>query len=742
MGLGDLAWRREGIRGHWTARRIALLGLFLLSAVLVSAATAAAAPILRWSGGANAGFYGWSNTSNWEGGVAPSSSEAVALEFSRLTSSSCTSTPPTDSCYESENNITGLNVESLQVEDSQTYVIEGEPITLGSGGLAAAPATNTTEQIGSIIAMPIALGASQTWNIVGQSGDNAIDGNQLVFFRDVSGASHPLNMKMSEGGGLVLVNENEVGPLSLEGADPNRAGILNGVTELYGAQLNSSDHEPVSFNHIFVVGTGATGPLTTNAAEILLEPGENSAERLEVQNATLDPESHLIFTMKGAGDRPGIDYAQLASTGTLDLKGAELDVAVAKVCKVLSPGTEYTLVTSTGPIVGSFGNAGEGKEIPVRFPKGCTIAQTLHIEYHRSGGTQTVTGTVIAGSTSTTALKASPTAPIVNQNVTLTATVTTSGETPSGTVQFEDDGSPIPACASEPVLSGGSGYTATCHTSFVAAGSPRRLSAGFTPEPGLNLQGSSTTEDLPIGQGSTTTALQSSPSTTVINQSVIYTATVSTSANGPALPGGTVAFADNGAPIASCSSVSLQAGVSPSTAVCQLSYPSQGAHSITASYSGDGNFASSSSSAQTVTVQPSIEPPVPPFKFPDEEIKPGNVKLDGTGVPVHARTTALVKLTCDGAATCNGKLTLYAREVGKGKHGKKTSRSVKIGSTAFSIGAGKTINVDVHLDATGQTLLRNHQGRISASLQLAQDTGSTQSTVHLAETASHTKRKG
>jgi hypothetical protein len=708
----------------------------------VGGASAVAAPTFKWSGGANAGFYGWANTSNWEGGTAPSSSEAVALEFPRLTSLSCTSAPPTDSCYESENNITGLNVESMQVEDSQTYVIEGEQITLGSGGLTAAPATNTTEQIGSIIAMPIALGAPQTWNIVGQSGDGAIDGNQLVFFEEVSGASRPLNMKMSEGGGLVLVNESEVGPLSLEGADSNRAGILNGVVELYGAQLNSSDNEPVSFNHIFVVGTGATGPLTTNAAEIILEPGENHVERLEVQSATLDPESDLVFTTKGAGETPGLDYAQLTSTGTLDLKGAELEVAVAKVCKVLQPGTQYTLVTSAGPILGSFGNAGEGGEIPVRFPKGCTIAQTLHIEYHRSASTQTVTATVVAGSNSTTALKASPTAPITNQNVTLTATVTTSGETPSGTVQFEDDGSPIPTCASEPLLNGGSGYTATCHTSFAAAGSPRHLSAEFNPEPGLNLEGSSATDDLPIGQGSTTTVLQASPLTAVAGQSVTYTATVSTPATGPVLPGGTVAFADNGTPIASCSSILLQADVSPSTATCQLSYPSQGAHSITASYSGDANFASSSSSVQTVTVQPAGELPGSLFKFPDEEVERGNVKLDGTSIPVHARTTALVKLTCDGATTCNGKLTLYAREVGKGKHGKKTSHSVKIGSTAFSIGAGKTINVDVHLDATGQALLRNHHGRITASLKLAQDTGSTQATVHLAETASHTKKKG
>jgi hypothetical protein len=107
----------------------------------------------------------------------------------------------------------------------------------------------------------------------------------------------PLNISLSDGGGLVLVNEDEVGPLSFEGADSNRGGILNGVVELFGAQLNASDHESVNFNHVFVVGTGAIGPLTTNAAEIVVEPGEKQAERLEVQSATLDPKSTLTFAV-------------------------------------------------------------------------------------------------------------------------------------------------------------------------------------------------------------------------------------------------------------------------------------------------------------------------------------------------------------------------------------------------------------------------------------------------------------
>ncbi len=356
---------------RWICSRVAVLGLVVTGVVLLVTPVALAASTFRWSGGAAEGSRGWANAANWEGDSAPSSSEPVALEFPMLTAG-CASSSPADTCYESENNVSGLHLESMRVEDSQTYVIAGEPITLEGGGLTAGPATDTTEPIGSIVALPIALGASQTWDIAGQGGDGAIDGNQLLLVEEVTG-DQPLHVKLSEGGGLDLANENEVGPLNFEGADPNQAGIFNGVVELLGAQLNASDHEPVSFNHVFVIGTGATGPLTTNAASVVVETGGKKAERLAVQSATFDPESLLTFAVNSTGPEAGLDYGQLTSTGAVDLDNVELLVAAADSCKALSTGQLYTLVTTTGALTGSFGNAGEGAEVPVEFAKGCNL---------------------------------------------------------------------------------------------------------------------------------------------------------------------------------------------------------------------------------------------------------------------------------------------------------------------------------------------------------------------------------
>ncbi len=341
-------------------------------------------------------------------------------------------------------------------------------------------------------------------------------------------------------------------------------------------------------------------------------------------------------------------------------------------------------------------------------------------------------------------LEASPAAPVTNQKVILTATVRVSAETPAGKVEFEDGGTPISGCASQPVVSGESGYSASCETQFAAWESPEHLLAVFTPEPGLDLGGSSATNDLTVDQAPTTTTLQLSTSTASVNQSITYQAVVASTENGFVLPGGTVHFDDEGAPIGSCSAQQLLPGFSPSLTTCKLSYAFQGTHSITASYSGDANFSASSSPAQTLTVTPATEElPISSSKLSEEGAKPSDAKLDGANIPVHASGVAVAKLVCDGSSTCKGTLTLSVREAVKAKHGKKTSRSVKIGSEDFSISAGKTASVDVRLNSAGRSLLRSRHGRLSATLLLEQASGSTQTAVHVEQEPSHrSKKKG
>jgi PKD repeat protein len=91
----------------------------------------------------------------------------------------------------------------------------------------------------------------------------------------------------------------------------------------------------------------------------------------------------------------------------------------------------------------------------------------------------------------------------------------------------------------------------------------------------------------------TTTALGSSQNPAAEGSNITFTATVSGSN-----PTGTVAFTDNGTPIAGCASVALAS----SSAQCATSSLVTGSHSIVATYSGDAANASSFSPALTQTV--------------------------------------------------------------------------------------------------------------------------------------------
>jgi large repetitive protein len=193
----------------------------------------------------------------------------------------------------------------------------------------------------------------------------------------------------------------------------------------------------------------------------------------------------------------------------------------------------------------------------------------------------------------TTALVAATDHPVTNQDVPLVATVTSS-VTPVGTITFKNGVNPINGCTNRPVTT--SGAPIICHASFSA--STAALTAVFTPGPGAGVVGStSPTTSLTIGQDSSTVALDVSNPTVNVGKSATYKATVTPNHLGPVQPGGSVEFFDGGKAIGSCRSQQLHNAGGFASATCTVGYQKAGTHSITARYSGDGNFTSASSSA-------------------------------------------------------------------------------------------------------------------------------------------------
>src|SRR6266566_7405810 len=144
--------------------RCGISGVATLAIWLVGAGVSQAADF-TWSGAASfappSAAAGWSNGPNWQGGTSPSGSVGT-LTFPLLTNGACTSTPPTATCYHSNNDITGISATAISIDDGGLYLISGNGIALGAGGLTAATSAPLPGHDG--VSLPITLAADQTWS--------------------------------------------------------------------------------------------------------------------------------------------------------------------------------------------------------------------------------------------------------------------------------------------------------------------------------------------------------------------------------------------------------------------------------------------------------------------------------------------------------------------------------------------------------------------------------------------------
>jgi hypothetical protein len=364
-------------------------------------AAMATPPSFTWNGRSAPEEYGWSLATNWTGGVAPEADESIsALTFPELTNPACEFEHESEACYVTFNDLPGLSAESMQIDDGDEYLIGGEELSLGSGGLTASPPGHTVGPAGSFMFMPLRLSASQKWTIADHSGAE-LDENGLVVLGDVTGTSSTLAVELNNGPALVLANDTEVGPVTVEGPNVSGEHIENGSVFFEGGQLNSADQQSVNLDHVFFEGTGALGPLTTDAATVVVGSGTDPAKSLEAPSVKLDPASGTVFEIRGSGTAAQTAYSQLVSTGSVELAGVIVVIAGRPSskgsCPMLARGDTLTFVSTTGALSGSFVNAPEGgPEIPISSEPGCPGSQTMRITYNRSGGTETVTGTVDA----------------------------------------------------------------------------------------------------------------------------------------------------------------------------------------------------------------------------------------------------------------------------------------------------------------------------------------------------------
>jgi hypothetical protein len=168
---------------------------------------------------------------------------------------------------------------------------------------------------------------------------------------------------------------------------------------------------------------------------------------------------------------------------------------------------------------------------------------------------------------------------VTGEPVSVAVEVAGSGAIPSGTVEVKANG--VSICSA--TLSEG---FANCVGGISVAGSASLIA--YYMGDGSYYSAQSSPMGTVVDQAATTTTIQNqTPNPSLVGTSVTFEATVDVDSPGSGTPYGSVIFSDG----------TYSCVVSAAPWICSITFPTDGAHLVTASYSGDSNFMSSISEA-------------------------------------------------------------------------------------------------------------------------------------------------
>jgi N-acetylneuraminic acid mutarotase len=297
-----------------------------------------------------------------------------------------------------------------------------------------------------------------------------------------------------------------------------------------------------------------------------------------------------------------------------------------------------------------------------------------------ASNSSTVSQTVNQASTTTTlALTTGTNSSVFGQSLTFTATVAavaSGAGTPTGTVTFKDGAATI----GTGTLNGSS--VATLTTTTLAVGS-HSITAVYAGDTNFTTSTSSSLSQTVNQAGTTTTITSHTPSPSVVGQPVTINFTVAATAPGSGTPTGTVTVSDG----------TLNCSASVATGSCSITFTVAGTKSLTASYAGDTNFTSSTSTPTSHTVNAAattitITAHTPNPSLVNQAITVNftvTVNSPGTGTPTGNVTVSdgtnncigtVAASTCQLTPTTSGAKTLTASYASDGNFANSTSAGV------------------------------------------------------------------
>ena len=471
----------------------------------------------------------------------------------------------------------GAGTPSGSVQFKVDNVNRGSPVNL-SGGQAHIQISDLTEASHTIAAVY----SGDTNFTVSTSPDYQQDVEQVATSTDLASSD-----TLSDFGQGVTFTATVTSDLSGSlGVPTGSVTFKDGVTTLCASvALNGSGQATcpsvtnlsVGVHSIsaFFVGTGAYvgsdstgGPLSQTVQKATTSASVLSNHSTSVHGQSVTFTATVTVTAPGGGTPTGtVDFLDGATT---ICSAAALNGSAQATC-----GPFTNLTTGGHSITVSYGGSSN------------------YLADDSSVLTQTVNQAATTTSVTSTAHPS-----VHGQAITFTATVAVTSPgagTPTGTINFKDNGTTITGCAA--VAINGS-LQATCGPISDLITQTHPITAVYSGDTDFATSTSIQFSQV-VNKAATSTALLSDNNPADAGEQVTFTATVSATAPGAGTPTGTVAFKDGATTIAGCSAAAVNGSAQ---ATCQTSTLSAGSHTVTAVYASDTDFAGSTSTGLSQVV--------------------------------------------------------------------------------------------------------------------------------------------
>jgi hypothetical protein len=649
---------------------------------------------------------------------------------------SVTETSPTSETDSGETNPTGTL--EFAIDPSGTGTPPFTPLSdCGAAGLVGLTAATTDVGTASCTTSQLPQGSPVNVVLV-YSGDPVFNTSQSTDQAETISAAATSVSVSSPGAGTVdnpVALTATVAPATTPTAGDvvpfsGTISFFNGANAITGCTGLTVTNNSTAGNATAVCNTATlTAPSDSITAQYLSGDSNYSTSTSNPLSQVIDPVGTTVAVNSISPSSPTVDQAILITAAVTPQGGASVVVAFAGTMSFSLDGTTISGCTAqaVSPTTGV-----------ATCSASSTSAGSHHFTALYSGDTNYNTSTAspnypftVGTAATLTALSALPTSATVGQPVTLTAVVSTNvSPAPSpanttaitGNVSFADNTTAITSCTAQAVtFSSTTGTaTATCTTSALAAGSHPSLTATYQGSSSYSASPASPAATVTVSKTTPSVSVSSNPTSPALNQSVIYTVSITFPTPLTIVPTGTVLFSDNGATISGCAAqgITVTGTANIYQATCTESSLAGGSHAIIADYSGDTNYSTisgnlslsiaSATTTTTVTSSPSPSTINGSVTFTVNVLGGKSTTVGGTATITADSTINLGQCTLGGWSSTTGiaTCTVSSSTLALGSHSISANYSgdSNYGSSGGTLSGGQTVNAASTSLALGSSL--------------------------------------